>query len=55
MYKWISNVAVVGLVLLGSVRASPLQSRSSVNVTNPAYNKTLTEELELAATVCNLL
>jgi hypothetical protein len=52
MSEYILNIGLVGLLLLGAVGASPLQARSSVNVTNPAHNKTLTEELELAATVC---
>jgi hypothetical protein len=52
MYKLTAKIGLVGLMVLGCVGASPLQARSSVNVTNPAYNKTLTEELELAATVC---
>jgi hypothetical protein len=47
MSEYILNIGLVGLLLLGAVGASPLQARSSVNVTNPAHNKTLTEELEL--------
>jgi len=51
MYKRFLDIGLLGYVVLSAVAASPLQARSSVNVTNPAYNKTLIEELELAATV----
>jgi oxalate decarboxylase/phosphoglucose isomerase-like protein (cupin superfamily) len=51
MHTILLNIGFLSLIsstLAGTIR---LQSRSSVNITNPAYNKTLTEELELAPTV----
>jgi hypothetical protein len=51
MYTSILELALLGLAALAA--ASPLQPRSSVNVTNPAYNETLTDSLELAPTVAD--
>jgi oxalate decarboxylase/phosphoglucose isomerase-like protein (cupin superfamily) len=51
MYTSILELALFSLAALAA--ASPLQPRSSVNVTNPAYNQTLTNSLELAPTVAD--
>lgn len=45
---------VLCLASLCSAGTIPLQLRSSVNVTNPTYNRTLNEELEPAVTVADL-
>lgn len=44
---------IVSFAGLCSTSAIPLQSRSSANISNPIFNKTLSEQLELAITAAD--